>query len=155
MISKTKSIFSDFYTLNRDIHGYNTRLGGLFHIPFVKIGQTAKFIRRKGVAINNYFTRHVDNDCILSTYKLRLKQHILSTDQIPLSLRSVYVYWQALAPLLPMTTPHRDKSSFYYHYNYHAELTVLTGFDSGLPLFLGHIIIVNYVSPLHARPNSP
>ena len=73
--------FSTFYTYNYDIHGHQTQLSYSLHVPVTSRSRyRSKIIRILGVRIYNYFTKYVDCDCTITTYKIRLKKFMLSND---------------------------------------------------------------------------
>ena len=71
------NVFSSFFTLNKDVHAHYTRQHNLFHTP---LSSSTNLIRIKGVTINNYLRRYVDNGCTLGTYKSRLKLYMQMND---------------------------------------------------------------------------
>ena len=62
------SIFSNFFTYNRNVHGHFTRQCDLLHVP-----KSSSQLRAKGVSISNNLEKYIKRDCTLWTYKMRLK----------------------------------------------------------------------------------
>ena len=79
---KLPDIFDHFYSLNSDIHEYNTRQTHSFHTPLSMSPQKRSSVRSSGVVFNNYFIKHISYNCSYATYKKKLKHHILTNDLI-------------------------------------------------------------------------
>ena len=64
-------IFQSLFTYNNEVHYHNTRQQKLLHVP-----KSFSIMREKGVSISNFFAKHIDLNCSIGTYKIRLKTFI-------------------------------------------------------------------------------
>ena len=71
-------IFEQFFTLNNQIHQYNTKSKHNFHVAFGKSHQMATSIRIVGVRSFNHFKKTIEIKYKISTYKKHLKNIIIS-----------------------------------------------------------------------------
>ena len=73
------SVFDNMFTINNQYHNYFTRQCGLFHMPYGKLHVRTQSIRFKGVAIWNELSTKVSKNCSFNTFKINLKEHLLSS----------------------------------------------------------------------------
>ncbi len=75
------TIFENMFTLNQDVHSYNTRQSAQIHIPKATLEIRLRAIRNKGAIIWNHFsTRLTFTTYSIISYKYILKQFILHND---------------------------------------------------------------------------
>lgn len=70
-------IFEGFFVSNDAIHTHLTRQAHLLHVPIFKSQQAFAALRKTGVKSYNYFSRIIDMDVTIATYKYHLKKFIL------------------------------------------------------------------------------
>ena len=70
-------IFSDFFVSNDEIHDHDTRQAHLLHVPILRTKQAYSSIRKTGVKSYNYYSRIIDLNVTIVTYKYHLKKHII------------------------------------------------------------------------------
>ena len=71
-------IFEQFFTLNNQIHQYDTKSKHNFHVAFGKTHQMATSIRIVGVRSFNHFKKNIEIKNKISTYKKHLKRVIIT-----------------------------------------------------------------------------
>ncbi len=75
------TIFENMFTLNQDVHSYNTRQSAQIHIPKATLEIRLRAIRNKGAVILIHFsTRLTFTTYSIISYKCILKQFILHND---------------------------------------------------------------------------
>ena len=74
------NVCNDMFTRNSRYHNYSTRIKDSFHIPKVKTNLYKHSIRYQGAIIGNYFIKNIESNCSIITYKCRLKEFLLSTN---------------------------------------------------------------------------
>ena len=72
------NIFDDFFVSNSAIHHHNTRQAQLFHVPILKSKQAHSSIRKTGVLAYNHYSRLLEMNMSIASYKYHLKRHILN-----------------------------------------------------------------------------
>lgn len=78
--SSLPGMFDNFYTMNNDIHYHNTRQQNALHVPTAHSTLGSKVVRYTGVKIYNYFTKIIDYNCTIITYKKKLKLYMINNE---------------------------------------------------------------------------
>ena len=76
------AVFSELFTFNHDIHSYETRQAQKLHVPIARTNYMSRCISVKGVQIWNKLHDHVNYNCSLLTYKVKLKIFLIAADDI-------------------------------------------------------------------------
>ena len=74
------AVFTNYFTFNSTVHGYETRQYNSFHMPLARSGQASKCVRTTGVRIYNHFIGCLNLNCTYVTFKMNLKRYMLSHD---------------------------------------------------------------------------
>ena len=73
---------SNLFLENKNIHNYCTTQADQFHVPIAKRNYMQKIIRYKRVRIWNYLSQFVDYDRVFISYKIAIRNHVVSDDGI-------------------------------------------------------------------------
>ena len=71
------SLVSNLFTRNDEIHNKDTRQSKFFHTPLIKTPYLSKTCRKTGVAIFNFFKKHITLNISYGVYKTHLKKFLL------------------------------------------------------------------------------
>ena len=74
------NIFGEFFVVNADIHGHNTRQSHYYHSVLRGTDQTSRRIRLTGVATHNFFSDVLDFKYSIGHYKTLLKRYLILHD---------------------------------------------------------------------------
>ena len=70
-------VVSNLFKRNSEIHNKDTRQSNLLHTPLIKTPQLSKTIRKTGVAIFNFFNKHININVSYAVYKSHVKKFLL------------------------------------------------------------------------------
>ena len=70
-------VVSNLFTRNDEIHNKDTRQSKFFHTPLIKTPYLSKTCRKTGVAIFNFFKKHITLNISYGVYKTHLKKFLL------------------------------------------------------------------------------
>ena len=76
------TVLSNLFRDNKSIHNYCTRQADQFHVPVAKRNYMQKVISFKGVRIWNYVSQFIDYDRSFISYKIAIRNYIVSDDEI-------------------------------------------------------------------------
>ena len=80
--NNSPTVLSNLFLENKNVHDYYTRQADQFNVPVDKRNYLQKIIRYKGVCIWNYLSQFVDNDRCFLSYKIAIRDHVVSDDAI-------------------------------------------------------------------------
>ena len=70
--------FNSMFTCNRQVHSYNTRISHNFHLRNPKTTLSSRSIRHKGPDIWHSLSSEVKQCTLLSSFKKKLKNHLIT-----------------------------------------------------------------------------
>ena len=73
------SVISEMFVIN-STHTYFTRQSDYLHVPIIKTTTLQKTILYTGVTVWNYTLNKINSNCIITTFKQRLKKYLLNND---------------------------------------------------------------------------
>ena len=76
------TLLSNLFVENKNVHDYYTRQADQFHVPVAKRNYMQKMIRYKGVCIWIYSSQIIDYDRPFISYKIAIRNHVVSDDAI-------------------------------------------------------------------------
>ena len=76
------TVLKNLFLENKNVHDYYTRQADQFHVPVAKRNYMQKIIRYKGVFIWNYLSQLLDYDRSFISYKIAIRNHVVSDDAI-------------------------------------------------------------------------
>ena len=75
-------VLSNLFRDNKSVHSYCTRQADQFHVPVAKRNYMQQVIRFKWVLIWNYVSQFIDYDRSFISYKIAIRNYIVSDDEI-------------------------------------------------------------------------
>ena len=80
--NNSPTVLSNLFLESKNVHDYYTRQADQFNVPVDERNYLQKIIRYKGVCIWNYLSQFVDNDRSFLSYKIAIRDHVVSDDAI-------------------------------------------------------------------------
>ena len=71
-------VFTNFFVLNADIHGYDTRQRNFYHTALAHSDRSSRRIRITGIRTHKFFCKELDYKCSIIHYKKLLKRFLVS-----------------------------------------------------------------------------
>ena len=78
LTGKIPKPFQDMFTLNSNIHSYQTRQSSQFHTPVGRTTLSYRSIKFKGVSVYNKLSTKINTQCSTKTFKKHVKELLLS-----------------------------------------------------------------------------
>ena len=78
LTGKIPKPFQDMFTLNSNIHSYQTRQSSQFHTPVGRTTLSYRSIKFKGVSVYNKLSTKINTQCSTKTFKKHVKKLLLS-----------------------------------------------------------------------------
>ena len=76
------TVLSNLFRDNQSVHNYCTRQADQLYVPVAKRNYMQKVISFKGVRIWNYVSQFIDYDRPFISYKIAIRNYIVSDDEI-------------------------------------------------------------------------